>query len=210
MNLGRSGLLITLKSGKMYRKDLFLAEKYWKCMKKEGLSLLHWYVDVPLCSRIRIALIKVLIFRYKYAFNRSETCAVMPKFASFPFHPQKNLFPQLSIPLPPTKSPNFSFSKHLSPKCRQSSVSFRLSQLFVILSMTSSFDRSLYVQTKTWVRDSHDLFDYESDHVQSTAFEASVSGQLQRIDNLVRLTSLAEGDGERQPLLTLHREEGRD
>lgn len=76
--------------------------------------------------------------------------------------------------------------------------------------MTSGPDRSLYVQTKTWVRDSHDLYDYESEHVQSTAFEANVSGQLQRLDNLVRLTPLGDGSAGKQPLLTLHREQGRD
>lgn len=78
--------------------------------------------------------------------------------------------------------------------------------------MKSSFDRSLYVQTKTWMRDSHDLFDYESDHLHTTAFEANISGQLQRLDNFVRLAPLSESgpEAEKPPLLTLHREEGRD
>lgn len=71
-----------------------------------------------------------------------------------------------------------------------------------------SSDLSLFLQVKTWLRDSHFLFDYDSDHVHISAFEANISVQLHRSGNSVKLTELKENSAEtaQPPLLTIHRD----
>lgn len=70
-------------------------------------------------------------------------------------------------------------------------------------------DRSLQLHAKTWVRDSHGLFDYESQHIETNIFETRASSILMRCVDQVRLTALSESDSNTESsMLSLIRKEG--
>ena len=57
---------------------------------------------------------------------------------------------------------------------------------------------SLYLSVKTWARDSHGLFDYESQSVHTKAFECRCSGSL-CLQNDVAKFNVSTGKGQRDP-----------
>lgn len=71
--------------------------------------------------------------------------------------------------------------------------------------------RSVVLHAKTWVRDSHGLFDYESQHVESNSYEARASGVLVRAGDHVRLHSDSEAASSSGPsILTLRKADSTD
>ena len=56
--------------------------------------------------------------------------------------------------------------------------------------------RRLYVLVRTWDRDSHGLYDYESEHVTTSGFETCVYGRLCRVGDKVQF--VRESDEEEE------------
>lgn len=65
---------------------------------------------------------------------------------------------------------------------------------------------SLYVFTRTWTRDSHSLYDYESQHITTTGFETIGCGCLGRVGDDVKLMS---SGGLEEQLIAVERDEDR-
>jgi len=68
---------------------------------------------------------------------------------------------------------------------------------------TLSVASSLYVFARTWTRDSHGLFDYESQHFTATSFETSGLGRLHRVGDEVRLM---DGGSQGEQLMAVERD----
>ena len=71
-------------------------------------------------------------------------------------------------------------------------------------------DRSVTLQAKTWVRDSHGLFDYESQHIETNCYETRASAVLVRSGDQVKLVGEGEvGVGSSSVLVGVRRTEGK-
>jgi hypothetical protein len=66
---------------------------------------------------------------------------------------------------------------------------------------------SLYVLSRTWGRDSHGLYDYESEHVTTSSFETRSYGHLSRVADEVKFRGAGGNVEEGEELITVEREE---
>lgn len=62
---------------------------------------------------------------------------------------------------------------------------------------------SLYIWSKTWMRDSHGLFDYESEHIAKSLFEVRCGGCLDRRGHSVQFQAQNSANGLPEPLLSV-------
>ena len=67
---------------------------------------------------------------------------------------------------------------------------------------------SLFVLAKSWMRDSHGLFDYESDHVAKSLFELKCAGHLVRDEHKVQFLPLRPGSHQPEALLAVQKQVG--
>lgn len=70
----------------------------------------------------------------------------------------------------------------------------------------SSPSAALHVLARTWSRDSHGLYDYESEHISAFCFETRGYGRLYRVGDEVKVVADRGSGGEGEELITVDRE----